>query len=135
MDTNKPLSSSAIIGAKKRAICRFILLQCCLILIISVGIILFFGLLQWYSFISGAMASILPSTYMAWRIFGHKGTRPAKEVINSFYRGEAGKLAITAILLALAFLLIKPLSAGAFFAGFGIAILSHWLSPIVLKNV
>ncbi|MCV2402037.1 ATP synthase subunit I [Marinomonas sp. C2222] len=131
---NKPLSSSAILSAKKRAIFRFILLQCCLIVFISVGVLLFAGGLHWYSFILGAMSSILPSIYMAWRIFGHKGARPAKEVVSSFYRGEAGKLVITAILLSLAFVLIKPLSAEAFLAGFGVAILSHWLSPFLLNR-
>jgi ATP synthase protein I len=71
---------------------------------------------------------------MAWRIFGYKGTRQAKEVVRSFYRGESGKLVLTAVLVSLVFLLIKPLAAEVFFAGFCFAILSHWLSPILLKH-
>lgn len=134
MGVNKPLSASAIISAKKQAVFRFILLQCLFTIFISLGIFYIAGSLIWYSFLLGAWTSILPSVYMAWRIFGYKGTRPAKDVVRSFYRGETGKLVITAILLSLVFLLIKPLSAEAFFAGFGIAILSHWLSPIVLKQ-
>lgn len=134
MGTNKPLSASAIISAKKKAVFRFLFLQLLLTLLISLGIFYAAGGLYGYSFIIGALTSILPSVYMAWRIFGYKGTRPAKEVVRSFYRGEAGKLAMTAILLSLVFILIKPLAAGAFFAGFGCAILSHWLSPIVLKH-
>ncbi|WP_417537899.1 ATP synthase subunit I [Marinomonas sp.] len=134
MGTNKPLSASAIISAKKKAVFRFLFLQLLLTLFISLGIFYVAGGLYGYSFIFGALTSILPSVYMAWRIFGYRGTRPAKEVVRSFYRGEAGKLAMTAVLLSLVFLLVKPLAAGAFFAGFGCAILSHWLSPIVLKH-
>ena len=134
METNKPLSAREIISAKKKAVLRFLFLQLLLTLLISLGIFYAAGGLYGYSFILGALTSILPSIYMAWRIFGYKGTRPAKEVVRSFYRGEAGKLAMTAVLLSLVFILIKPLSAGAFFAGFGYAILSHWLSPIVLKH-
>ncbi|MBJ7536390.1 ATP synthase subunit I [Marinomonas transparens] len=133
MGINKPLSASAIISAKKKAIFHFLLLQLSLIFLISLGIFYISGCLHGYSFILGALTSILPSIYMAWRIFGYKGTRPAKDVVRSFYRGEAGKLAMTVVLLSLVFLLIKPLAAGAFFAGFGGAILSHWLSPIMLK--
>ncbi|RBP85171.1 ATP synthase subunit I [Marinomonas rhizomae] len=134
METKKPLSASAIISAKKKAIFRFLLLQLLLTFLVSLGIFYVAGGLYGYSFILGALTSILPSVYMAWRIFGYKGTRPAKDVVRSFYRGEAGKLAMTVVLLSLVFLLVKPLAAGAFFAGFGGAILSHWLSPIVLRN-
>lgn len=134
MGTNKPLSASAIISARKKAVFRFLLLQLLLTLFVSLGIFYSAGCLYGYSFILGALTSILPSMFMAWRIFGYKGVRPAKEVVRSFYRGEAGKLAMTVVLLSLVFLLIKPLAAGAFFAGFGGAILSHWLSPIVLRN-
>ncbi|MGJ8645926.1 MAG: ATP synthase subunit I [Marinomonas colpomeniae] len=134
MGVNKPLSASAIISAKKQAVFRFILLQLSLTILISLGIFYITGGLKGYSFLLGALTSILPSVYMAWRIFGHKGTRPARDVVRSFYRGEAGKLVMTAVLLSLVFLLIKPLSAEAFFAGFGVAILSHWLSPFVLKQ-
>ena len=134
MGQNKPLSASEIIRTKKQAIFRFILLQCLLSILISVGIYLFAGGLNSYSFLLGAFCSLVPSVYMAWRIFGHKGVRPAKEVVRSFYRGEAGKLVMTVVLLSLVFLLIKPLSAGYFFSGFGFAILSHWLSPVLLKH-
>ncbi|TYL49316.1 ATP synthase subunit I [Marinomonas sp. IMCC 4694] len=134
MEAKKPLSARALLSAKKKAVFRFILLQFLLIFLISLGIIYSAGGLYGYSFILGACASLVPSIYMAWRVFSYKGTRPAKDVIRSFYRGEAGKLVMTAMLLSLIFLLVKPLAADVFFAGFGIAILSHWLSPIVLKH-
>lgn len=134
MNVNKPLSARSLLLAKKKAVFRFILLQFSLIFLISLGIIYSAGGLYGYSFILGACASLVPSIYMAWRVFGHKGARRTKEVVRSFYRGEAGKLVLTAVLVSLVFIFIKPLSAEMFFAGFGMAILSHWLSPFVLKH-
>lgn len=134
MGTDKPLSASAIVSSRKRAIFRFVLLQFLSTIFISLGIFYIAGSLIGYSFLLGAWSSILPSIYMAWRVFGYKSIRSAKDVVKSFYRGEAGKLVMTAVLLSLVFLLVKPLSAEAFFAGFGIAILSHWLSPFLLKH-
>jgi ATP synthase protein I len=134
METNKPLSASAIISARKKAVFRFLLLQLFLTFFVSLGIFYIAGCLYGYSFILGASTSLIPSIYMAWRIFGYKGTRQAKEVVRSFYRGESGKLVLTAVLMSLVFLLIKPLAAEVFFAGFCFAILSHWLSPILLKH-
>ena len=134
MTHNKPLSASALLAAKKRAVFRFVGLQLILAFFLSVGIFVIFDGLHAYSFLAGALASVLPSLYMAWRVFGHAGTRAAKDVVRSFYRGEAGKLVLTALLLMAVFIFIKPLSAGALFAGFGIAILSHWLSPLLLKH-
>ncbi|MFD1382933.1 ATP synthase subunit I [Rhodanobacter aciditrophus] len=133
MANKKPLSASALLNAKKRAVFRFIGLQLALIFLLSLGIFVVYGGLYAYSFLAGALASVLPSLYMAWRVFGHAGTRAAKDVVRSFYRGEAGKLVLTALLLTAVFIFIKPLAAGALFAGFGIAILSHWLSPLLLK--
>lgn len=134
MASKKPLSASEILSTRKRAVFRFVGLQSLLVILISLAILLFAGGLYSYSFFLGGAVSILPSIYMAWRVFGYRGARPAKDVVRSFYRGEAGKLVLTAVLLSLVFLLIKPLSVGAFFTGFGIAILSHGLSSFVLKH-
>lgn len=134
MTNKKPLSATALLLAKKQSVMRFIFLQILFVFFISLGIFFFIGGLYGYSFVLGALCSIGPSIYMAWRVFGYRGTRPAKDVVRAFYRGEAGKLVLTAVLLSLVFLLIKPLAAGSFFAGFGIAILSHWLSPFVLNK-
>ncbi|KZN14431.1 ATP synthase subunit I [Marinomonas sp. TW1] len=134
MGNQKPRRASEILSAKKKAVLRFLLLQLFLSIFTALGIFLIAGGLYGYSFILGALSSVIPSMFMAWRMFGKKGTQPAKEMVRTFYRGEASKLAMTVCLLSLVFLLIKPLSAGAFFAGFGIAILSHWLSPILLRH-
>ncbi|WCN11306.1 ATP synthase subunit I [Marinomonas mediterranea] len=134
MSVSKPLTATQLLVAKKRAVFRFIGIQIAISVAVSLVFLLWSGAIESYSFVLGATACILPNIYMAWRVFGHAGTRPAKEVVRSFYRGEAGKLIMTAVILSLVFLLAKPLAHGALFAGFGLAILSHWLSPLVLKQ-
>lgn len=134
MKANKPLRGSEIVTARRRAVYRFIILQFLLIIFVSLGIFYIVGCHSGYSFILGALSSILPNVYMAWRIFGYKKVMPAREVVKSFYRGEAGKLVLTVLLLSLVFIFVKPLVVGSFFAGFVLAILSHWLSPVIIKQ-
>lgn len=134
MKATKPLRASEIVTARRKAVYRFIFLQLLLVLFVSLGIFYVLGCLSGYSFLLGALTSIVPSVYMAWRVFGRKKVMPAREAVKSFYRGEAGKLVLTALLLSLVFIFVEPLAAGSFFAGFVLAILSHWLSPFILKQ-
>ena len=134
MTNNKPLSSKELVKAKKTAVFRFVFFQFVAASVISLLIYIANSELSAYSFFLGALASVIPSAYMAFRVFGGKKVRPAQEIAKSFYKGEAGKLIITAIMMSLIFSLIKPLAAGFFFAGFGLTVLSHWLSPFMLKH-
>lgn len=134
VENSKPLSSSQLLRAKKRAVFSFIFLQSLLLIVLTLGVLLITNVVNAYSFLLGGGVSVIPSLYMAWRVFGHQGTRPARDVVKSFYRGEAGKLVLTAVLLSLVFVYVKTLTAGYFFAGFGFVILSHWLSPFLLKR-
>lgn len=133
MGNTKPLSSKELIKAKKRSVFLFLLWQFIFSALTAITLSLIFSYIDAYSFLLGSMVSILPSFYMAIRVFGGSKIRTAQEIIKSFYKGEAGKLIIAAILLSLIFIFIKPLSVSFFFAGFGLIILSHWLSPIVIK--
>lgn len=134
MVSNKPLSSKELIAAKKKSVFQFLFAQ--LLFAFCAAIIVWWcsDKVVSYSFLLGALSSILPSLYFAFRVFGKTGVRPAHEIVKSFYRGEAGKLVMTSIILSLVFILVKPLVAGAFFSGFGLAILSHWLTPAFIRH-
>lgn len=129
----KPLSAKELLAVKKRSVFLFLVWQFVFSLVIA--LILFFtnGHIDAYSFFLGCIANILPSFYMAVRVFSGSKVRNAQQIVKLFYKGEAGKLIVAALLLALIFSFVKPLSAGLFFIGFGIIILSHWLSPVVIK--
>lgn len=134
MTNSKPLSSKELMKVKKTEVFRFVFFQFLAACVITVIIYIANSELSAYSFFLGAIASVIPSAYMAIRVFGGKKVRPAQEIAKSFYKGEAGKLIITALMMSLIFSLVKPLAAGFFFAGFGITVLSHWLSPFVLRH-
>ncbi|OUR74095.1 F0F1 ATP synthase assembly protein I [Marinomonas sp. 42_23_T18] len=134
MTNSKPLSSKELMKAKKTEVFLFVFFQFLAACVITIVIYIANSELSAYSFFLGAIASVIPSAYMAIRVFGGKKVRPAQEIAKSFYKGEAGKLIITALMMSLIFSLVKPLAAGFFFAGFGITVLSHWLSPFVLRH-
>jgi len=134
MTNSKPLSSKELMKAKKTEVFLFVFFQFLAACVIAIVIYIANSELSAYSFFLGAIASVIPSAYMAIRVFGGKKVRPAQEIAKSFYKGEAGKLIITALMMSLIFSLVKPLAAGFFFAGFGITVLSHWLSPFVLRH-
>ncbi|MCZ2721829.1 ATP synthase subunit I [Marinomonas sp. 15G1-11] len=134
MVSNKPLSSKELIAAKKKSVFKFLFIQL-VFAFLTAGFVWFsFDKVVAYSFLLGALSSLVPSLYFAFRVFGKVGVRPAQEIVKSFYRGEAGKLVMTSVILSLVFILVKPLVAGAFFCGFGLAILSHWLSPAFIRH-
>lgn len=119
---------------RKSSVYRFLLIQTLFACVLSVIVLFAKDTVTAYSFLLGTLSSIVPSLYLALKVFRKTGAQAAQEIVRSFYRGEAGKLAMTAVFLTLVFLLVKPLAAGSFFAGFGLAIISHWLSPLVIRH-
>jgi F0F1-type ATP synthase assembly protein I len=55
-------------------------------------------------------------------------------VVQSFYRGQANKLALTALCFAAAFVLIEPLSVLAFMTGYCVMIPAHWVVSMFVSN-
>lgn len=133
MGRMKPLSSKELINAKKKSVFYFLFLQFIVSILATLVVFYTNGYIDAYSFLLGSMVSVLPSLYMAFRVFSGSKVKTAQEIVKSFYKGEAGKIIIAALLLSLIFMFIEPLSAGLFFIGYGIIILSHWLSPVVIK--
>ncbi|MDL4864557.1 ATP synthase subunit I, partial [Halomonas elongata] len=48
------------------------------------------------SALSGGAVAFLPNAFFAWRVFRYQGARHAKNIVNGFYRAEAGKFGLTA---------------------------------------
>jgi len=92
---------------------------------------LVFGLTPAYSVLLGGLICLVPNTWFAYRTFRFQGARAAREIVRSFYAGEAGKLALTALMFAGVFIGIKPLNALALFAGFCLIQLVGWIVPLV----
>ncbi|MFT2110517.1 ATP synthase subunit I [Marinomonas sp. 2405UD68-3] len=134
MVSKKPLSSRELIEVRKKSVFRFLGTQLIFAFFVTGVIWISFDSASAYSFLLGTLSSLLPSLYFAVRVFGNNGVRSAQYIVKSFYRGEAGKLVMTTVILSLTFALVKPLIIGAFFIGFVLAILSHWLTPAFIRH-
>ncbi len=89
--------------------------QILIILIITAGFAIAGGSQQGLSSALGGMAAFIPNLYFALRIVRSSG-KPARNIVNSFYAGESGKLLLTAALFIMIFKVpnieILPLLAG-----------------------
>jgi ATP synthase protein I len=91
----------------------------------------FQGLVGAYSAALGGGVCILPNAYFAWLLFKYQGAHSAKKIVNSLYKGEAMKIAISIVLFAIIFAFIK-IAPIAFFVTFIVVQSVFWVAPWVL---
>ena len=85
------------------------------------------------SAVLGGLLSVLPNALFARKLFQYQGARAAKQIVNSFYYGEALKIVMSIILFALvfAFCSIKPV---VFFATYIVVQMVLWFAPLLFAN-
>ena len=74
----------------------------------------------------GAGIALAGSLYFALQAFRHGGARQASQIVQGFYKGEAGKFVITVLLFAAVFAGVRPLRAGWLLTGFILEQLVVW---------
>lgn len=79
------------------------------------------------SLLIGAGIFIGPNAYFSFYAFRHAGARAAAEIAQSFYRGEAGKFVLTAVLFAVSFAVVRPIDAAAVFISYVFFTMLTWL--------
>lgn len=105
-----------------------------LILVLVATSLLLVDLVTAKSALIGGLISVLPNAYFARLAFRHRGARAASAVAQSFYRGEAGKFVMTAVLFALVFSSVKPLQVEALFIAYVAMVLTNTLFAWQLSN-
>lgn len=85
-----------------------------------------------YSALLGGVVCIVPTQYFAAKLFKHTGARAAKQIVRSFYVGEAVKMLLSIALFTVIFVNVR-LSAGAFFIAFIMVQLTFWLAPWIFR--
>lgn len=94
-----------------------------------------FGGVASYSFLTGCLIQIAGNAYFARLAYRYQGARQVKAMVQAMYLGESGKILISAVLFATAFVLIKPLSAVSVFVGYISMLVVHVLAAAgVLKR-
>ena len=76
------------------------------------------GAVSGYSALLGGLACVIPNAFLALRLVVPRRDPGPGALVRAAYIGEIGKLALTVIMFTLAFTLVRPIAAGALFAGF-----------------
>jgi ATP synthase protein I len=101
--------------------------------LISLVLLLFLGKKEGISAMLGGLVAIVPSALFAIKMFRYQGARAARQIVKSFYMGEALKILSTAFLFGLVFILYKvaPL---AFFFTYIVVLMTYWFAPLIFAN-
>jgi len=78
----------------------------------------FYGHVAGYSALLGSLTCVIPNAFLALRLVVPRRDPGARALIRAAYIGELGKLALTVLLFSIVFVLVQPLAAVPFFAGF-----------------
>lgn len=106
----KDESTPAVVNLKAPPIYKVIVTQFIATLLAALSAFALIDGVTGYSVFLGGMVSTLPNAYFAIKAFRYSGARQMPQVLKSFYAGESGKMIITAVMFALVFAGVKPLS-------------------------
>jgi ATP synthase protein I len=76
------------------------------------------GTVAGYSALLGGLTCVVPNAFLALRLVVPRRDPGPGALVRAAYIGEIGKLALTVIMFTAVFTLVRPLAAGALFAGF-----------------
>jgi len=91
------------------------------------------GWLAAKSILVGGFIVIVPNMLFAYKAFKYAGAQASRKVVDSFFNGVKLKMALMALLLALAFkfLVLAPLP---FFAMFSLVLVLPAVTPFLFKS-
>lgn len=81
-----------------------------------------------WAFVGGALVCLIANIFMYHCVFANQGASKAKRIVSDFYRGEVGKILLTAGLFAVAFRV--GLLPHWVLAGYIMAQAAFWIFPI-----
>ncbi|MEP4468350.1 ATP synthase subunit I, partial [Marinobacter alexandrii] len=79
-------------GIRRPPITRWFVIESVVLVLVSLAFLAFRGQVSGYSALLGGLIFLLPHGYFALKAFRFSGARSAKQIMTSFYQGEAGKL-------------------------------------------
>ena len=123
--------SSVAVG--KQVANRLLLVQALITVFISI-IALLDTVEASYSALIGGGISFLANAYFARKAFTYSGASSARQIMNSFYQGEAGKFVITAVLFLIALKYVPNIKPIALLLSFFAVHMVYFLSPLLIKN-
>ena len=76
------------------------------------------GTVAGYSAMLGGLTCVIPNAFLALRLVVPRRDPGPGALVRAAYIGELGKIALTVLMFSIVFTLVRPLAAGALFAGF-----------------
>ena len=76
------------------------------------------GSVSGYSALLGGLTCVIPNAFLALRLVVPRRDPGPGALVRAAYIGELGKLALTVLMFSIVFTMVRPLAAGALFAGF-----------------
>ncbi|WP_188866233.1 F0F1 ATP synthase subunit I [Pseudomonas asuensis] len=113
---------------------NLLLVQLAVTICAALFLFCFVGRVAAYSGLMGGLIAWLPNTYFSYKAFRYSGARAARDIVRSFYAGEAGKLILTALLFTVAFAGIKPLMPLALFGVYLLTLFVNGCAPLLVKR-
>ncbi len=116
----------------KSAAYRIVIIQFA-VLVTAAVITLFWGSHFSWSLLVGGLVAIIPHLLFTIKAFQYSGAQAAKQVMRSFYIGEAIKFFSMIVLFVVMFLFL-PVLAKASLLGFVLAMSVQFFAPLIVKT-
>lgn len=81
----------------------------------------------------GALVSLIPCFYFAWRFSRVYTTRSVPASVGQMYRAEVGKFGLTVVLFIAVFTVVPPSNPAFFFFAYIATTLTQFLAPWLLR--
>jgi len=118
--------SVALTSIKKPPVNRIPLIQLGVLVALTLGILAGIDQTRALSAFCGGLLVVIPQSYLTVYAFRYMGAQSAKQIAQSFYRGEAGKFVLTFIGFGLVFLLFTAVDLPTLFAGYTLMLVLQW---------
>lgn len=120
-------------GIPKPLVYRVILVQMAVTAVMTLGLLVVDRVMA-MSALLGGLICLLPNAWLVRKAFAFGGAQSAQRIVNSFYKGEAGKFLLTVCGFTLAFAWIRPLHPLMLMGAFVVVQAVNWFAPIILNN-
>ncbi|MCY4473587.1 MAG: ATP synthase subunit I [Kistimonas sp.] len=121
-------------GVERPPVLRIVVVQAGVTCLLAAVFFIFSGFdaTALYSSLLGGSVVTASGFYLMYNLFFRADSRSAQSVVRGFYRGEAGKFALTCVGFSLVFLLVRPLNALALLGTFTVVQAVNWFTPVLL---
>jgi len=106
---------------------RLLVMQLLLMIVSSLAFVVI-NFKAGYSAFIGGLICLVPNFVFVTYAYRYGGARAAKNIASSFYKGEALKIMLTALMFAATFILV-PISIGPLMTTYVVCLLAYWTIP------